>query len=1374
MRKIIFTVVLACWTLVSIGSGHVLAQDGGLAASQYTRKIWTTMDGLPVNHALDITEDNQGLIWLATNEGLVRFDGISFFTYNRANVPILDRSRIHRVVPNKSGVYFLTESSGLYQYKQGKIEKIDQNFGVITNIFMHAKADLLYVLTSDKFYVLRDNQKIFEGTSVISAMVSIIEGGVVYVTKNGYMMYNNKTNSVHLVKPEQLTANDIFAFYFDESTQQVYSKANIKQFSNQSSATQTSSDLIDRINLSASSVIVDPNFVFLNNGYLSYRRKDHIEQRINEKIDLEDYKFLSYYDGKHEWVTMSRRIYMDGNLFDILDAPIADIVIGKNGDIWLTTSRGLIRYKKSVLKVVSKVDGLRNDNLYWVYQTRTGQIYGSDLITDGFVSDGKNFKPFALNSDSKRRVITLFEDLDGNVWGGSKNICKIVNGVQTEECYVLPIDITPNAIYQQKSGKYWLSSVRNLYYSDDFKKGWEEVKNKDGSSIRGVYRIQELSNGEIWFGSSVSPLMRYKSGKMSNILPTGHACSTQIREILQDSAHDIWLGTESKGLCHLTLNDDGSIGEIQQVDADHGLFDNSVHRILDDKMGRFWMNTNFGIFWVLKKDLYSFLKGEIESVPSLPYTEEDGMLDKEGNGGKQNAGMVTSSGEIWFPTQKGLVILNPKEIPLNTMIDAKAYLVSMSVPKKTFYYVNNQVLEDYQRDITFTYSAISFEKPLNTFFRIRLEGYDNNWRLMKKERMTNYTNLKPGTYTFHVQAGVGGRWGQITSYTFTIEPYWYETWWFAFAIVLLVGVSAYKIVQFRTQNLTKQAEVLEKTVLERTEKNRIQQQLLEEKNEQLIKQTNQIIAQAEELKSIDDVKSRLFINLAHELRSPLTVVIEPLKEFQNRNKDTLSTDDTQMFETALRNSNRILELINKLLEIARLESGIVGLEVGQFNLVASVKDWINGYFSVMAKTKNIELVYNIPEFDFKVITDAEKLKTILFNLVSNAIKYSEPNTKVGIKIDLLHDTEQVSICVTDQGKGIPESELEHIFTWYYRSAEQTYSIGTGVGLSLSRELSKIIGGDLTVKSVLGGGSVFCMQFPRFVEASSIEESASSAKEPVSKVKEPVSEPLASMLHEEHKNGHTEHPLVMIVEDNIDIANMICHHLRKMYRVVLAKNGQEGLETALQELPDLIITDIMMPVMNGWEFIRAIRKIQILKATPIIVLTARTDAEGLHESLESGGDAYLGKPFLIETLVLQVNNLLALRREVAQKVRATLLISSKIEPQVTPDDIDHEFFQTLDQFVIDHLDDPDMSVDTIVKELGVSRSVLFRKIKAKYGESPIHYLTRMRMAQAIIMLKANTPATQVAMAVGYSSLSSFSKAFKAANGKSPSDVHIESE
>ena len=612
----------------------------------------------------------------------------------------------------------------------------------------------------------------------------------------------------------------------------------------------------------------------------------------------------------------------------------------------------------------------------------------------------------------------------------------------------------------------------------------------------------------------------------------------------------------------------------------------------------------------------------------------------------------------------------------------------------------------------------------------------------------------------------------IKTFNFKILPPWYRsiltyTGFFISFVTLL-----YCYIRFRIHRINKEKQHLEILVEQRTRE-------IKEKNIQLEEQTRLLTLQAEQLKEMDKVKSRFFATISHEFRTPLTLIMGPLEHILSHSSDI---DLKNKAELMLRNSERLLGLINQLLDLSRLHSGKMRLLVMRKNIIPFIRGIIAS-FKLLAEQRQLLLHFNTPHEDISLYFNPENVEQILCNLLSNAVKNTPTGGSITVsaQIDQTHHSTQtfpegfLRLTVTDTGTGIPQDQLQHIFELFYQ-VQSSYghsSKGSGIGLSLTRELVQLHYGDIQVQSMEGKGTEFTVHLPlgkshlkpeeiidatqQHVIGQKTESCISSLS--ILETREPEPQEIHSPGPDEPLPTPTdsEKPIILIVEDNADLRRYLYSAFETAYRVFEACDGKEGWEKAAQLIPDIIVSDVIMPHIDGFELCRRVKTDSRTSHIPLILLTARTSHDSMMEGLKTGADDYIPKPFSMEILSARVQNLIRLRREYQEYVQNRLAL----RPQEIPvSSIDEDFFNRLQIEIEKHISDPELNVETLSAVLQIGRTTLYRKIVALTGETPNQFIRSFRMQRAQQLFKANAGnVAEVSRMVGFTNPAYFSHCYK---------------
>ncbi|MCP5107904.1 MAG: response regulator, partial [bacterium] len=687
------------------------------------------------------------------------------------------------------------------------------------------------------------------------------------------------------------------------------------------------------------------------------------------------------------------------------------------------------------------------------------------------------------------------------------------------------------------------------------------------------------------------------------------------------------------------------------------------------------------------------------------------------------------------------------------------------------------VIDYKDRNVRFEFAAPFFEAESATQYRYLLEGYDDRWSGWSAETRKDYTNLDFGMYTFRVRArNVYLHESNESVYLFKVLPPWYKTWWALSIDALIIFLLMFFIIKWRSGKLERERQRLERIVNQRTTE-------INQKNRQLEDQTGQLKEQSEKLKEMAKVKSRFFANISHEFRTPLTLIMGPLEQMLSQSRDT---DYLKKYNLMLRNSQRLLGLINQLLELSKFESGKIKLQVSRQNIIPFLRG-ITNYFDPVAVKNELDLTFHAREENITLYCDPGKLEEVILNILSNAVKFTPPGGKItvtAVKIDAEDEnfpagTLDISIC--DTGPGIPRDQLAHIFDRFYQS-DVTYEHhrkGSGIGLSIAKELVELHHGKINVHSREGKGTEFIIRLPLDKEHLKPDEIVEISAPPIPRKPPPVLPDIPETgstdtignddtgAAETEKDTNTVKPgkdIVLVVEDSTDVRDYIRGSLEPAYAVVEAGDGQEGIQKARELIPDLIISDIMMPGVDGHELCRQLKNDVKTSHIPIVLLTAKASEENIIEGLETGADDYVTKPFSTTILAARIKNLIDLRRH----MQLTLDREMTLKPVKIPvSKIDKAFIKKLRQVIRENISDPDFNIEQLCNKLEMSQPTLYRKIHALTGESPTEFIRSYRLKRGAEMLKNNFGTVlEVAFEVGFSSAAYFTKCFKKKFHQSP--------
>lgn len=1113
------------------------------------------------------------------------------------------------------------------------------------------------------------------------------------------------------------------------------------------------------------------------------------------------------FQGQEVYYATGSQVWRDGGgLVAELPGPVAHLEQSPQGDIWAAMSRqGLARLRAPEVEVLEPGYRLVFPLLY----TRAGE-----LLAGVWHQGVARWSPQALQERAAPDIIktrrtrtssgflvsSLYEDRRGRIWAGSWDGLRPLEEAEEPSSPMAEISSSSvRAFLEDRQGRSWLARDTGLYQGDlaHPEAPWRPLGEAQGlpGGAR-IYALLEPAPGGLLVGTGGHGVYYRAPGqeRFSPVEGPPSLSQSHARYLYEDPEQgDIWLGTESSGLCLIQWEQGAPVARC--VSPGQRLPSPGVHCALPDGQGRLWFSSNEGISWVSRAHLLGVLSGQERHLLPVTLGVHDGMDDAECNGGFQNPCVRDGQGRLYFPTQRGIAQVDPASVrspepgaprlvsvqiegePPRWSLDGEAVAVQMG-PQ--------------QRRLRVRWSSPQLYHGEQSSFEVRLRGMEQSWLDTRGESVATWTNLPPGDYTLEVRAGLGSVWSQPTTLaTVQRQAALEEMAWFralvALALLLGVGIITWRYIL----GLRRRRDALERTVLERTatiaERNQEledraqllsganealaqQQSLLEERSlrlgqanaallsqkAMLAERTRQLAEQAERLTELSEVKNRFVANVSHELRTPLTLVQGAVRDLLGR--EELSPTAQRRLQVALRNAERLGELVEQLLEVARLEAGAVSLKVRRLDLASFLRR-VAGRFAHHSEQQGIVLQLELEPEALPVYFAEDMVDKVLTNLLGNAFKFTPAQGHITLRLRTLQEGEQrlVRVEVIDSGPGIPAPKRRRLFERFYQVDQQDPRApeGSGLGLAIARELVELHGGQIGAEAAPEGGSLFWFTLPLGVAHLSPEEIDTQRLTPMA---QPALSPLAS------RGGDSLR--VLVVEDHPDMRAYLVEHLQEQFQVQEAQDGAQALELALQSPPDVIVSDIMMPVMDGLEMARALRAAPRTASTPVLLVSAKGGQETRLESLELADD-FLGKPFLMPELISRVRHLAA-RHTALQRQPEPLEAEDPAPslPSALPL-VDQQWLERLQALLEEQLHDAALCVDDLADAMNMSRRAFYRNTKRLVGSPPASYLRELRLQRAEILLKEGAYSTvaEVAAQVGMTA-TYFARAYKSRFGVSP--------
>jgi signal transduction histidine kinase/ligand-binding sensor domain-containing protein/DNA-binding response OmpR family regulator len=1005
---------------------------------------------------------------------------------------------------------------------------------------------------------------------------------------------------------------------------------------------------------------------------------------------------------------------------------------------------------------------------YWIGVTGGLDIYKPKTNRYEHINASPNSKYKGLDSKS---IQAVFIDSKENIWVGTwdKGLYFLKKG--TKRFINYNKENTNGAIgssgimsfTEDSKGRIWMGSfLKGLHYFDPEKNTFSRCNSKPfidnnllNSDVKVVFADR---NDVIWMGttSGLYQIELTSSGafKITSMRETmaktikNHPSIHDVLSIYQSNDNRIWIGTNGGGLFSYNTNTE----TLKSYNDFEGFHETSVNSIIEDTNNAIWIG---GISGITNLNL--------KQKKAINYTVEDGLSDNYFN---NSAVLKTKEGDLYFGGYSGINYFNPKHIETNT-IPPKLYLSSLklfnkdvninaknSPLEKVISQTDAITLKHNQSVFTLTYGSISYTLPEKNQYSYKLEGFDKSWNYVGKATSATYTNLPKGDYTFKLKAANNDGVWTTTPLAFKIRilPPWWKS------LPAYIGMSVLFIITL--------------VLISKFLKTRFQQrQLIEFEREKRLQEEH-----------LNKKKLQFFTNISHEFRTPLTLIINPLEDIIK--DETLNLPESVTYKHGIirKNADRLSRLINELMDFRKLQLNKILVQAKEIDIISKVKD-VLAYFEEEARQRRITINFQTSISSLKTWIDPGMLEKILFNILSNAFKITPDGGKIIILIKVreiegaegIELSNAIDISITDTGPGIDQKEYKNIFKRFYQVGKDNkdYYGSTGIGLEMVKSFTKLNKGSINVKSIVGKGTTFILSFPLGKSQYSNEEIGDvSIPEDILKQNTITTTEIAesnslSTIKEtgEYALVKKEHSL-LIVEDNIELRDYLKNELKSTYTIFTAENGAVGFKIAETETPNVILTDVVMPVMDGYELCKNIKTNVKTSHIPLLMLTSKVMTEEKIKGINSGADAYLNKPFDMGILKSTLTQLLTSRQLLFDKYNAGFITNGG-KTQTTP--LDKTFIEKVLDFIGKNISDSNLGVEILSNEFNLSRSQFYRKIKALTGVSANELIRKIRLEKAKQLLKTgNYNVNEVTYKIGFSSPSYFTKCFKSEYGYLPTD------
>ncbi len=1351
----------------------------------YEVRHFTVEDGLPVDGLTDLVFDGDGYLWISTFDGVAWFDGVRFRTLNTGNTPGMNSARVLALERDEEGaVWALPQLAPPIRLTPGSARAFGSELGLGAEYALTFRAD-----PGRNFLVGTWNGiRRFDGNRLVPLGPDSLrlEARVIHREDSGVVWAGSRDSGAVRIQGDRirrfgtadgLPSNDVRAISDGPGGAVLIgtSRGLVAVRDGRVAPLDTDPARPDlELNLLATSSGRDTVWAAGPEGLFRITGTGLV--RVVPPPPPGGPCRLSRGRRGRIWYSAAGSLYRDGD--PVFEAPsnIRAVTVDPEGGIWVGTERdGLYRLVPPAYRML-----LPGRSCYPVLEDGAGGVWvgtihdGLYRIRDG-VPERVPFPTRSIQALHRDPDGTLWVGTDGGLYRGRDGGWEWVAWEGLAEGEIVPV----YALWRDRAGALWVGSGSGLHrLTGD---GWEHFLVQQGEVAEFVRVFLEGPDGTLWMGLKGGGVIRLQDGRFRRWTTAEGLSSDNVRSLYLDGDGVLWIGTEDRGLARL---DPGGTPELAAVTPRDGLHDYVVNCILEDENGRLWMSGNRGVYHVRLDELNGFVRGDAGSVHSTLWT---GRI--ETNGGVQSAGIRAGDGSFWFPTVKGVLILDPRKVSEAPVAPAVRIVAARSRDTALAVDSGRLLLPPGPRDFDITYTAPAFRAPENLDFRYRLVGLDADWRDAGDRRVAYFTHVPPGSYRFEVVVvGETPYSGPTpTVLEITVPKRFHETAWFRGGIGLLVVGLGFAGYRRRVGNIEKRQRELTGLVRDRTRALRREKEVSEGARHDAESALATVERQARRLEELDWAKSRFYANISHEFRTPLTLALGPLEDVLAGLRGTVPDEARRDIETATRSSRRLLRLVNQILELAKLEAGHLKARRHTDDLVGLLRDVVQD-FVPLAERRSVRFELTVPPEPVWVRFDPGLLAEVFLNLLGNAFKFTPAGGTVTLAVEPEPAANRVRVSVRDTGPGIPAEELPHVFERFHQVDEAGLRLrpGTGIGLALARELVTLHEGSIGVDSRPGEGSVFTVGLP--LQAPPEEMEGTRARLPAARERfvpdDGVPEPPPAAAPAPAGGGAAEEACtILVVEDSAELRAYLVRHLAADYRVLEASDGAEGLERIRRDLPDLVVSDVLMPGLTGYDLVRRVRRDPDVGFVPIILLTARAALDDTLEGLGAGAEDYVLKPFRIEELRARVAAVLASRHRLRERLLAELdpgsgpgpagaaAVSAEPPPGPAPGaapSADERFLARVREAVAAGFPDESFAVPQLAEAVGMSRSHLFRRLRELEAPGPAEMIREVRLARAAELLRARAGNVgEIAYGVGFRSLAHFSRAFRERFGVPPS-------
>ncbi|MBP5385833.1 MAG: helix-turn-helix domain-containing protein [Prevotella sp.] len=1272
--------------------------------------------------------DRDGFIWTATRNGLSRYDGYQHRIYKKENGIGMASNYVNCILQDSKGLFYVGMYGALQTYdgtafKDVKVTDLNGHevFCYVTSFVERKSGEIMVGTSGHGLLQMESQEKAFQVNGDLRNVESILQmmedskGRLWLVTdRNGLLVYDKGKVVTRYFQDEAMRSNLLTVC--EDNDGRIY-------------------------------VGVTKQGLFRLDGNTFNRIENSEKESVTALYCDNDGRIMVGYDGAGLGIYDPQNGSMIANPYfsrevDLSLAKIVSISEDLGGNVWLG-----IRQKGVYMQPVEQTDFNYMGN-----KLGTRNLIGQACVTSTLIDSKKRIwigtdkdGLYQLSEDKQlvrhhkanvpSTILALSEDHQGRVWLGSyQDGCGWMDEGSNYHPQSLPqgAHVSVFDVGSDSKGNIWLATMGNglIHIASDgaitaytMKKGADTDRKINSLPNDYISKMTIAEDGKKVFLATTVGVCCYDTEKKSWTSVFGGNClnfGTPTR-IVKQYGGNLWIGTNDGLLCY-----DFKTRELKRFGTDDGLSDNGIASIEQDKTGRLWLSTDHGLCCFDPK-----------TKKTTNYFVDNGLQSNEFSDG---ASWFSPAGTMAFGGVGGITWFDPMKLQpteWKTSVKLTAFLINgnpvdpstksghYQVCKKTVISCDRFNLSYRDNSFAIQLSTLTYDNPehITYFYSINGEPFV---RLQPGQNEITFSHLSPGTYKFRIKAERNAQQTAERTFTVVVHSPWFKTWWAYCLYIALIAAAIWQYVKMRNR--------------QEQDKLRLQEHI-----------------HAEEM---GEAKLRFFMNISHEIRTPMTLILTPLLTLMKQDDDPHRRN---VYVIIKRNAERILSLINQLMDLRKIDKGMMQMRMSETDMVAFIND-IHTLFEHQARAKNVNFVFEHEEKELPVWIDRRQFDKVIVNILSNAFKFTPSGGNINIK--LKHDAEHATIAISDDGEHIPEDKLEHIFKRFYQTASSVNdtNTGTGIGLDLTRSLVELHHGTIIARN-LDKGCEFVVTIPlgnkhlREDEIMSAEETETHTLMAHDLEELMPDEPMA----EQSLSGR---PSIVLAEDDDEIREYLCEILNADYDVRACADGREALAEALKSLPDLVISDIMMPKMDGNTLSATLKTNPQTSHIPIILLTAKNRDDDKLEGLETGADAYIVKPFNLDILKRTIANLINSRRQLQLKFGRNDQLESQVE-EVALKSPDEKLLERVMKVINQNISNSDLSVDSIAAEVGISRVHLHRKMKELTGQTPHDFIRNIRLKQAARLLSnGDMNVTEVMYACGFSNLASFSTIFKKFYGMTP--------